>query len=179
MCVCACAFHFRKSSSAGARPWKRPFSPWQQRRRRGPLGPKPRACPLPPPLRSPSPALPRKTRRRSLAALPRRSEREGNAIRRRCCLGNLERKYYVYNQTRVGFLSLDFLYYFVRIDINIVVEVITRLPVFKPVCDYKGPLVFFVLFKKYQIQSIKLKHRNAHFHTQPKNVCKTFFFLLI
>lgn len=78
---------------------------------------------------------------------------------------------------RVGFLSLDFLYYFVRININIVVKVITLLPVFKPVYDYKGPLVFFVLFKKYQIQSIKLKHRNAHFHTQPKNVCKTFYFV--
>lgn len=78
---------------------------------------------------------------------------------------------------RVCFLSLDFLYYFVRITINIVVKVNTLLPVFKPAYEYNGPLFFFVLFKKCQIQSIKLKHRNAPLHTQPKNVCKTFHFV--
>ena len=101
--VCIFVLNFRRSSSAGARPWRRPFSPWQQRRRQGPRGPKPTACPLPPPpppLPSLSPALPRKTRRRSSAALPRRSEteigrergeggREGGGVG---CRGNLERE---------------------------------------------------------------------------------------
>lgn len=92
------------------------------------------------------------------------------------CLGNLGRES-IMCTIRVCFLSLDFLYYFVRITINIVVKVNTLLPVFKPVYDYNGPLFFFVLFKKCQIQSIKLKHRNAPLHTQPKNVCKTFHFV--
>lgn len=78
-CLCF-VFNSRTSSSAGARPWSRPFRPWQQRRHRGPRGPKPTACPPPPPpqLRPLSPALPRKTRRRSSTALPRRSEKKGD-----------------------------------------------------------------------------------------------------
>lgn len=110
-CVCVFVLNFRRSSSVGARPWRRPFSPWQRRRRRGPQGPKPTACPLPPPqLPSLSPALPRKKRRRSSVALPRRSERRWET-RPEGCLGNLERESSICIQSvRASFLEFFILF---------------------------------------------------------------------
>lgn len=71
-----CLYNSRRSSSAGARPWRRLSSSRQRRSRWGPRGPEPTPCPLPPPRRQPLPSrpLPRKRRRRSSAASSRRSE---------------------------------------------------------------------------------------------------------
>lgn len=89
--------HSRRNFSAGAKPWRKLSGPWRPKRLRGPRGPRLTRSPRP---ASPSRRPPRRTRRRSSVASPRRSE-EGK-----------EPVAYVHNQSVILFKFFFFLFVF-------------------------------------------------------------------